>query len=134
MAVFATDSTRFSGVVKFEFAPEKSICRDSIVINDAAATLKVGAVLGKVTATGKYKLATSAAADGSQNPCAVLIIDGLGLSRDIALAANTDTKAIALTRGPVIVSDAYLQLGTGITAAAAKTALAAVGILVETGV
>jgi hypothetical protein len=134
MAVFATDSTRFSAVVKFELEPQLSICRDSIVINDAAATLRVGAVLGKVTATGKYKLATSGAADGSQTPVAVLIMDGLGLSRDITLAANTDTKAIALTRGPVIVADAGLQLGTGITAAAAKSALQAVGILVETAV
>lgn len=134
MAVFATDSTRFSAVVKFELEPQLSICRESIVINDAAATLKVGAVLGKVTATGKYKLATSAAADGSQTPVAVLIMDGLGLSRDILLAANTDTKAIVLARGPVIVADAALQLGTGITAAAAKSALLAVGIIVETAV
>jgi hypothetical protein len=134
MAVFATDSTRFSGVVKYELEPQLSLCRESIIINDAAATLKVGAVLGKVTATGKYKLATSGAADGSQNPVAVLIIDGLGSSRDIVLAANTDTKAIVLARGPVIVADAALQLGAGITAAAAKTALAAVGIIVETAV
>lgn len=134
MAVFATDSTRHSAVVKYELEPQLSLCRESIVINDAAATLKVGAVLGKVTATGKYKLATSAAADGSQTPVAVLVMDGLGLSRDIALAADTDTKAIVLARGPAIVADAALQLGAGITAAAAKSALAAVGIIVETAV
>lgn len=134
MAVFATDSTRFSAVVKYEFEPQLSICRESIVLNDAAATLKVGAVLGKVTATGKYKLATSAAADGSQTPVAVLIADVMGSSKDITLAANTDTKALVLARGPVIVADAALQLGAGITAAAAKTALAAVGITVETAV
>jgi hypothetical protein len=134
MAVFATDSTRFSAVVKYELEPQLSLCRESIIINDAAQTLKVGAVLGKVTATGKYKLATSGAADGSQTPVAVLIIDGLGSSKDITLAAATDTKAIVLARGPVIVADAALQLGSGITAAAAKTALAAVGIIVETAV
>lgn len=134
MAIFATDSTRFSAVVKYELEPQLSICRESVIINDAAQTLRVGAVLGKVTATGKYKLATSAAVDGSQTPVAVLVIDGLGLSKDIVLAANTDTKAIVMARGPVIVADAALQLGTGITAAAAKTALAAVGITVETAV
>jgi hypothetical protein len=134
MAVFATDSTRFSAVVKFELEPQLSICRESIVINDAAATLRVGAVLGKVTATGKYKLATSGAADGSQTPVAILIADGLGLSKDIVLTAATDTKALVLARGPAIVADAALQLGTGITAAAAKTALAAVGITVEVAV
>lgn len=134
MAVFATDSTRFSAVVKFETEPQLSICRESVIINDAAATLRVGAVLGKVTATGKYKLALSAAVDGSQTPVAILIADVNGSSKDIVLLANTDTKALVLARGPAIVADAPLQLGTGITAAAAKAALLAVGILVETAV
>lgn len=134
MAVFATDSTRFSAVVKFELEPQLALCRESIVINDAAATLRVGAVMGKVTATGKWKLATSAAADGSQNPAGVLIINGLGSSTDIVLAANTDTKAIVLARGPVIVADAALQLGTGMTLATATAALKALGILVEVAV
>lgn len=134
MPVFATDSTRFSAVVKHEYEPAVGTCRESIVINDAAATLKVGAVLGVVTATGKYKLARSAAVDGSQNPVAVLIADGLGLSGDITLVANTDTKALALARGPSIVAGAALQLGTGITLAAATTALKAVGIIVEVAV
>ena len=134
MAVFATDSTRFSALVKHEYEPTSGICRESIVINDAAATLRVGAVLGKVTATGKYKLALSAAVDGSQNPAAVLIADGLGLSTDITLVAATDTKALVLVRGPVIVADAALQLGTGITAGAAATALKALGIIVEVAV
>lgn len=134
MAVISTDSTRFSAVVKYELEPQLALCRESIVINDAAATLRVGAVLGKVTATGKYKLALAAAVDGSETPVAVLIADGLGLSGDIELAANTDTKALVLARGPAIVADDALQLGTGITADAAKTALAAVDIIVETAV
>jgi hypothetical protein len=134
MAVFATDSTRFSAVVKFELEPQLGICRESIVINDAAATLRVGAVMGKVTATGKWKLAKSAATDGSQNPAGVLVINGLGFSTDIVLAANTDTKAIVLARGPVIVADAALQLGTGTTLDAATAALKELGILVETAV
>lgn len=134
MAVIATDSTRFTAVVKYELEPQLSICRESIVINDTAQTLKVGAVLGKVTATGKYKLALSAAVDGSQTPVAVLIADGMGSSTDIVLANATDTKALVLARGPSIVTDIGLQLGTGITAAAAKAALLAVGIIVETGI
>lgn len=134
MSVIATDSTRFSALVKYELSPEKAICRESIVINDSAATLKVGTVLGKVTATGKYKVALSAAVDGSQTPVAVLIADVLGRSQDIALPATTDTKALVLARGPVIVADSALVLGTGITAAAAKTALLAVGIIVETAI
>lgn len=134
MAIFATDSTRFSALVKYELEPQLSICRESIVINDVAATLRVGAVMGKVTATGKWKLALSAAVDGSQNPAGVLITDGLGLSADIVLVGATDTKALVLARGPVIVADAALQLGTGTTLAAASAALKALGILVETAV
>lgn len=133
MAVFANDSTRFSAVVKYELEPQLGVCREAVVINDAAQTLRVGAVLGKA-ADGKYKLATDAATDGSETPVAVLIADGLGMSGDIVLAANTDTKALVLARGPVIVADSALQLGAGVTAAEAKTALAAVGIIVETAV
>lgn len=132
MSVFATSSTRFSGLVKYEFDPATSFCRESIVINDTAQTLKVGAVLGKVTATGKYKLATSGAVDGSQTPAAILIADGLGDSDDIVLAGATDTKALVLVRGPVILSDAALQLGSGITTAAVKTALASANVIIET--
>lgn len=132
MAVIATDSTRFSAVVKHEYEPASGICRESVVLNDTAQTLKVGTVLGKVTATGKYRVALSASADGSQTPVAVLIADYLGNSNDIVLANATDTKALVLARGPAIVADAALVLGTGITAGAAKTALAAVGIIVET--
>lgn len=134
MAVIATDSTRFSAVVKYELEPQLGICRESVVLNDTAQTMKVGTVLGKVTATGKYRLALSASADGSQTPVAILIADVMGSSTDIVLANATDTKALVLARGPAIVADSALVLGTGITAAAAKTALAAVGITVETAV
>jgi hypothetical protein len=134
MPVIATDTNRYSDVVKFEFAPAAGYCYESVVINDVAATLKVGTVLGRVTATGKYKVALSAAADGSQTPVAIYIRDGNGVSNDLVVPANTDTGAIVLARGPAIVTDAGLTLGTGITAAAAKTALAALvpPVLVDT--
>ena len=132
MALIATDSTRFSALVKHEYEPAIGTCRESVVINDAAATLRVGAVVGKVTATGKWKLALSAAVDGSQTPAGIVIANGLGLSSDITLAANTDTKALVLVRGPAIVADVGVQLGTGPTAAAAATAFKALGIIVET--
>lgn len=137
MAILATESTRLSAVVKYEFEPNTGFCRESVVINDpSAGTYKVGAVLGKITASGKYRLALSASADGSQTPAAVYIADGLGLSCDLTVAAATDTKAIALVRGPVILSDAGLQLGAGTTTAAVKTAFAALSpaMLVETAV
>jgi hypothetical protein len=136
MAVIATDSTRFSAVVKYEFEPQLSYCRESIVLNDTAQTIKVGTVLGKVTANGKYKVCLSAAGDGSQTPAAIYIMDGSGLSGDLVLANATDTKAIALVRGPAILADAGLTLGTGTTSGAVKTAFAALTppVLVETAV
>jgi hypothetical protein len=98
------------------------------VINDTAQTLKVGAVLGKVTATGKYKLALSAAVDGSQTPVAVLIADGMGLLA-ISCWRTPPTRRPGARAWPVHRErPRNLQLGTGITAAAAKSALAAVGI------
>lgn len=134
MAVIATDSTRFSAVVKHEYEPQISFCRESVIINDSAATLKVGTVMGKITASGKWRVSLSASADGSQVPAGIYIADGLGLSTDLILPAATDTKALILARGPAIVADAALVLGTGITASAAKTALAGLNILVETAV
>lgn len=135
MSVFATDSTRLSDVVKFEFEPQLGYCRESVILNDSATTLKVGTVLGKVTATGKYKVCLSAAVDGSQTPAAVYIADVTGVSHDLAVANATDTKILVLARGIAILSDAGLTLGTGTTSAAVKTAFAALTppILVETG-
>lgn len=137
MAVIAQDSTRFSAVVKHEYEPSLSYCREVVTVNEVAAvTYKVGAVLGKVTATGKYKLVEATAADGSQNAAAVVIADVLGNSNDMAIPAATDTKVLVLARGPVIVADAPLQFGASVdTAGEKQTAydqLKALGILVET--
>ena len=124
MSVIATDSTRFSAVVKHLYEPASSYCYESVIINDpSAGTYKVGTVLGKITAGGKYRQALSASADGSQTPVAVYVADGMGLSQDLVLTAATDAKAIILARGPAIVADAALSLGTGITASVAKAAL-----------
>lgn len=134
MSVILTSSPRFSHVVKYEQEPSLGLCRDAVVFNDTAQTLKVGTVLGKVTATGKYRVALSASADGSQNPVAVYIADGLGLSHDLTVAASTDTTIVALTRGKAIVSASNLILGTGITVSAVKAAFLALNdpIFVET--
>lgn len=133
MPVISTSSPSFSNVVKSEFAPELGYCREQVVINDTAQTIKVGTVLGKITASGKYRVALSASADGSQTPVAVYIGNGIGESSDLVLPAATDTFAFVLARGPAIVADTGLTLGTGITAAAAKAGLQALNppVLVE---
>ena len=51
MAIIATDSTRFSGVVNREYDPASGYCRDVVTYNGAATTLNVGAVLGAYVAS-----------------------------------------------------------------------------------
>lgn len=126
--LIATDSQRFSNVIKHEYDPSTKYCRETVTVNEASAiTYKVGMVLGKVTATGKYKVSVQSASDGSQNPVAVVVRD----SQDIA--ATTDTKIPVIARGPVIVSKAGLVLDATFNDATKKAAayasLATVGIL-----
>lgn len=139
MAVIATDSTRFSAVVKFETEPQLGVCRESIVINDAAGgTYKVGAVLGKITASGKYTLMNPAAADGSQTFAGIFIADYLGLSGDTTITAATDTKALILARGHAIVAKEALSWHANVDTQGEKdtvyTAMKAVNIHAEASV
>ncbi len=56
----------------------------------------VGSVLGRITASGKHKLATSGGSDGAETATAVLLY-----AVDATLA---DAIGIVLVRGPAIVS------------------------------
>lgn len=136
MPVIATETTKFSGLIKHEYEPSLGFTREAVTINDTAQTLKFGTVMGRITASGKWRVALSASADGSQTPAGIFIGDAAGNPTDIALAAATDTRGLVLVRGPAVVADAAMTLGTGITAAAAKTALAALNppVLVETAI
>ena len=138
MSVFATDSNRLSTVVKYELEPQESVCREVVTVNDAAQTYKVGAVLGKVTATGKYKLQDAASADGSQVAAGIVIGGVLGFSGDLAITATTDTQVLILARGPAIVAKGALSFGAGTSTAPQKQAvydaLKALGISAETTV
>ena len=101
MSVIATENARFSNVVKAEQWPEYAYCRDVIVVNDTAQTLKVGTVLGKVTATGKYKVAKETAVDGSKVGAAIVV-------EAITIPASTDTNVLVMYRGPAEVSKGAL--------------------------
>lgn len=124
--LLATENFRLSNVLKHEYEPSLAYCREVAVINDSAADLKIGTVLGVVTATGKYKVSVQTAVDGSQNAAAVLM-------EDVTVAAATDKKALVLARGPAIVSKSGLILDASFDQpaeiAAVYTALAAKGIL-----
>lgn len=129
MPIIATDTPRYSNVVKHEYAPEMGYTRLVVTVNEAAAkTYVAGTVLGKVTAGGKYKIAVQSAADGSQ------VADAIVLG-DASIAAATDTKILVLVRGPAIVAKTELVLDAtydlDAEKAAVYAALEAKGILVN---
>lgn len=106
MAVIATDTKRVSNVLKAELWAEIGYCREVVTVNEAAAkTYAVGTVLGKVTATGKYKIAVETAVDGSKVGAAIVL-------EDKAIAATTDTKLSVLVKGPSAVAKGALVIDT----------------------
>lgn len=60
-----------SDVVKYEADP--SYCRDEDTLASGAGVVQLGTVLGRVTATRKYKPLDPAAVDGSETAAAVIL-------------------------------------------------------------
>lgn len=120
MALY-TESNRIGDVLKREFEP--LLNRETVTLI-SGQNLKCGAVLGKITAGGKYTLHAGGASDGSQNAAGVLLFD--------CDASAADAKCVVLARGPAVVSDGALIFAGGVTAphrAAAIAALATLGIV-----
>ncbi len=142
MTVFATEGkyVRLSSLVKNSDALQKmEFHNDVVVVNEVGTpTLQLGTVLGKVTATGKFKVSVQSASDGSEVPAAIYIGNAFGAITDTTVVAATDTKCVALTRGKLIVSKEALKLDATFDTDAEKTfaynALKAVGILVEASI
>jgi len=86
--------------------------------------LSRGAVLGKITASGKYILSASAAADGSQTPDFILAED--------CDATGGDKQALAYSRGDFIAEKVIL--GAGHTIASIKEGLRVKNIILITSV
>jgi hypothetical protein len=82
--------------------------------------LAAGAVLGKITASGKFNLSLTAAADGSQTPVAVLA--------EACDASGGDKQAFAYYTGEF--NEAKLVFGTAHTAAALRQSLAQKGLFI----
>lgn len=116
MATIASDTTRYGNLVKQELWPANGYTRDAVIANETTAkTYAVGTVLGLVTATSKYKISLQAAADGSQNPAAVVL-------DDYTVPANTDTTVLAMTRGPAMLAKQALLLDASFSTAPQKAA------------
>ena len=112
-------------VVKFQINPNYTNEAITLLLG---TNYKSGAVLGKITASGKYKLAVVGAVDGSAVAVAVLL--------NPADATLADATGTILARGPVIVSKAALVFDVSVNTVpltATKYAeLTAVGIVPRT--
>ena len=108
MTIIAQDTARYSDVVKYEYEPSLAFTRELVVVNDTAKTLTLGMLLGKVTATGKYKESVQTATDGSEAPVAVVVGKDLH-NLSVAVPATTDTKVLAIVRGEAVVRKTGLK-------------------------
>ena len=117
-----TQPATMGDVLKYEVNPNYT---REIVPLLAGTNYPVGSVLGKITASGKYKLATSGGSDGAQTSAAVLLY-----AVDATLG---DAIGIVVVRGPAIVSRAALAYDGSVDDGSKITAklnqLAALGII-----
>ena len=114
-------------LIKRESDPDYT--RETVTLK-AGTAYPLGAVLGRITADGKYTFSPAASTTGTEGAeiaCAVLL-------HPVAASA-TDTQAVILARGQVIVADRALAFDASITDAAALSLkhqqLAAHGIVVR---
>ena len=117
-----TQPPTMGDVLKYELNPNYT--RETVTLL-AGANYSVGAVLGRITASGKMKLSTATGTDGAQNAAAVLLYD--------VDATAADATGIVVLRGPAIVSKAALVFDASVDDAAKTAAkhaqLTALGII-----
>ena len=122
-----TEPPSMGDVLKYEVNPNYT---REVVILASGAAYPIGAVLGKITASGKYTLSTATGTDGAQTATAVLLY-----AVDATLA---DASGIVVARGPAIVSRAGLAFDATVDDAAKITTkigqLATAGIIARDGV
>lgn len=121
--------TAFTALFKKDaFTPDQLVAGNPALLLNASVivlagqNLARGALLGKITASGKYVLSLAAASDGSQVPAAILVDD--------VNATSADTAALIYTRGDFL-ADA-VTYGAGHTAASVAAALKAQSIYLIT--
>ena len=104
-------------------AGDYPMATDSITIL-SGENLQRGALLGRITASGKYILSLSAAGDGSETPEAILL-------EDCDASSGDKVAPIALTGQ---FNDNKVTFGTGHTAASVKAGLRDKGIFLKSPV
>jgi hypothetical protein len=112
-------------LLKYELSA--NYCRETVTLK-AGTSYALGAVLGKITATAKYRLSPAAAVtgdEGAETAVAVLI--------EAVDATEGDRTGLVVARGPVILAKAALVYDASVDQAAEITAkeaeLAAAGLV-----
>jgi hypothetical protein len=120
-----TNTPTLGDLLKYEL--NGSYSREVITLK-SGTNYAIGSVLGKITASGKYRLSPAAAVtgdEGAEGASAVLI--------EAVDATAADKTGLIVARGPAIVSKAALVFDASVDQAAEKTAkhvqLAAAGIV-----
>ena len=99
---------------------DPAYCRSTETIVAGAGALKPNTVMGKISASGKWKAYTPGAADGSQNAAGILLYE---------TDATAETTAVLSVRDTVFALD-MLNWGAAVTTQAHKdTAVAALKAL-----
>ena len=112
------------------YVPDRLIAGHADLITDQKTILSGegvlvrGALLGRVTASGKYRLSLTASNDGSQTPVAIL-------AEDVDATAD-DAEAPAYEAGEF--NSNAMTFGTGHTAASVRDELTARGIYLKAAV
>src|SRR6188508_3729592 len=112
-------------LLKFEV--NGNFCRETVTLK-AGTLYELGSVLGKITASGKYRLSPAAQVvgdEGAETAIAVLI--------EAVDATGGDKTGLIVARGPAILSKAALVFDATVDQVAEKAAkhaqLAAAGIV-----
>lgn len=117
-----TQPSVMGDVLKYELNP--NFTRETVTLL-AGTKYPVGAVLGRITASGKLKLSTATGSDGAQTVAGVLLY-----ATD---ATAADMLGVILARGPALVSKAALLFDASVDDAAKTAAkqaqLTALGII-----
>jgi hypothetical protein len=117
-----TQPSVMGDVLKYELNP--NFTRETVTLL-AGTKYPVGAVLGRITASGKLKLSTATGSDGAQTVAGVLLY-----ATD---ATAADMPGVILARGPALVSKAALLFDASVDDAAKTAAkhaqLTALGII-----
>lgn len=118
-------SPTLGDLLKYEL--NANYCRETVTLK-SGTNYALGSVLGKITASGKYRLAPAAAVtgdEGAETAAAVLI--------EAVDATAADKTGLVVARGPTIVSKAALVFDASVDQSAEKTAkhaqLASAGVI-----